>query len=76
MDHTSKVYKFSHFIPYLNPFSLLTHANEEINLWCEILGHINYKYIFDLSDKDMVIGLPNIKFSKGVFQGCILGKHP
>ena len=24
----------------------------------------------------MVIGLPNIKFSKGVFQGCILGKHP
>ena len=23
----------------------------------------------------MVIGLPNIKFSKGVFQGCILGKH-
>ena len=24
----------------------------------------------------MVIGLPNIKFSKGVCQGCILGKHP
>ena len=24
----------------------------------------------------MVIGLPNIKFSKGVYQGCILGKHP
>ena len=23
----------------------------------------------------MVIGLPNIKFSKGVCQGCILGKH-
>ena len=24
----------------------------------------------------MVIGLPKIKFSKGVSQGCILGKHP
>ena len=24
----------------------------------------------------MVIGLPNIKFSKGFCQGCILGKHP
>ena len=24
----------------------------------------------------MVIGLPKIKFSKGVYQGCILGKHP
>ena len=29
-----------------------------------------------MSDKDMVIWLPKIKFSKGVFQGCILGKHP
>ena len=24
----------------------------------------------------MAIGLPKIKFSKGVIQGCILGKHP
>ena len=24
----------------------------------------------------MVIGLPKIKFSKGLCQGCILGKHP
>ena len=24
----------------------------------------------------MVIGLPKINFSKGVSQGCILGKHP
>ena len=24
----------------------------------------------------MVIGLPKIKFSKGVYQGCIPGKHP
>ena len=24
----------------------------------------------------MVIRLPKIKFSKGVYQGCILGKHP
>ena len=32
-DHTSKVYKFSHFIPYSNPYSLLTHANEASNIW-------------------------------------------
>ena len=24
----------------------------------------------------MVIGLPKINFSKGVYQGCILGKYP
>ena len=34
------------------------------------------KYLFDLSEKEMVIGFPKIKFSKGVCQSCILGKHP
>ena len=76
VDHTSKVYKFSHFLPYSNPSALLIHANEEIKLWHEIFGHINYKYLSDLSEKYMVIVLPKIKFSKGVCQGCILGKHP
>ena len=37
---------------------------------------MRYLYISGLSDKDMVIGLPKINFSKGVYQGCILGKHP
>ena len=76
VDHTSKVYKFSNFLPYSNPSALLIHANEASKIWNEIFGHINYKYLFDLSEKEMVIGLPKIKFSKGVCQGCILGKHP
>jgi hypothetical protein len=29
-----------------------------------------------LNKQGMVKGLPNIHFSEGVFQGCILGKHP
>ena len=62
VDHTSKVYTFSHFLPYSNPSSLLIHANEESKIWHEIFDHLNYKYIYDLSDKYMVIGLPNIKF--------------
>ena len=71
-----KVYMFSHFLPYSNPSALLIHANEARNIWHEIFGHLNYKYLSDLSEKEMVIGLPKIKFSKGVCQGCILGKHP
>ena len=67
---------FSHFLPYSNPFALLIHANEGSNIWHERFGHFNYKYLSDLSEKEMVIGLPNIKFSKGFCQGCILGKHP
>ena len=51
VDHTSKVYMFSHFLPYSNPFALLIHANEASKLWHEIFGHLNYKYIFYLSEK-------------------------
>ena len=76
VDHTLKVYKFSHFLPYSNPSALLIHANEERKLWHEIFDHINYKYISDLSEKYMVIRLLKIKFCKGVCQGCILGKYP
>ena len=74
-NHAQKVYMFSHFLPYSNPSALLIHANEVSKLWHEIIGHLNYKYLFDLSEKEMVIGLPKTKFSKGVCQGCIPGKH-
>ena len=39
-DHTSKVYMFSHFIPYSNPSTLLIHANEARKIWREIFGHL------------------------------------
>ena len=51
IDHTSKVYWFSHFLPYSNPSALLIHANEARKLWHEIFGHINYKYLSDLREK-------------------------
>ena len=51
----------------------MIHANEASKLWHEIFRHLNYKYLSDLSEKEMVIGLPKIMFSKGVCQGCILG---
>ena len=46
VDHTSKVYMCSHFIPYSNTSALLIHANEARKIWHEIFGHINYKYLF------------------------------
>src|SRR5713101_5830555 len=46
-NHTSKVYMFSHFLPYSNPSALLFHANEERKIWKEIFGHLNYKYLSD-----------------------------
>ena len=63
-------------MPFSNPSTLLTHANEASKIWHERFGHLKYKYLSDLCDKYMVIGFPKIKFSKGVCQWCILGKQP
>ena len=41
VDHSSKVYKFSHFLPFSNPSSLLTHANEARKIWHERFCHHN-----------------------------------
>ena len=41
VDHNSKVYKLSHFIPFSNPPARLTHANEATKIWHERFGHLN-----------------------------------
>ena len=41
-NHTSKVYMFSHFLPYSNPSALMSiHANEASNIWHERFRHLN-----------------------------------
>ena len=75
-DHHSQLYSFSHFIPKFLCTTFLNHTNEERRLWNEIFGHLNYNYLHQLNKEDMVTSLPQIKFSNGICQGCILGKHP
>ena len=50
-NHAQKVYMFSHFLPYSNPSALLIHANEARKIWHERFGHLNYKYLSDISEK-------------------------
>jgi hypothetical protein len=75
VNHQSRLYTFSEFI---EPDSalLLTHADESSRIWHERFGHLNFRYMQQLSKKILVDGLPNIHFSKGVCEGCVLGKHP
>ena len=54
LDHSSRFYRFSHLMPFSNPSSLLTHANEASKLWHERFGNLNYNYLSYLCDKDMV----------------------
>jgi transposase InsO family protein len=39
-------------------------------------SNLNFRYMKQLSKKGIVIGLPDIHFSEGVCEGCVLGKHP
>ena len=75
VNHRFRIYTFSKFIE--PDFTLLlTYADDSSRLWHEIFGHINFIYMHKIYKQGMVIGLPNIHFSKGVCQGCVIGKPP
>jgi hypothetical protein len=75
-DHGSRLYFFSHFVPKYIINVFLSQYNDIRRLWHEIFGNLNYKYLYQLNNENMVQGLPAIKFTSGVCQGCILDKHP
>eukprot|EP00253_Pinus_taeda_P013857 PITA_13857 len=74
-DHGSHLYLLSHFVPKSISNVFLLQSNDIRRLWHEIFGHLNHKYLHQLNKENMVEGLPAIKFTSRVCQGCILGKH-
>jgi hypothetical protein len=75
VNHQSRLYTFSKFI---EPDSalLLTHVDESSRIWHERFVHLNFIYMQHLRKQRLVDVLPDIHFSKGVCEGCVLGKHP
>jgi hypothetical protein len=75
VNHQSRLYTFFEFI---EPDSslLLTHADQSSRIWHKRFGNSNFKYIQQLRKNILVNGLPDILFSKGVCEGCVLRKHP
>jgi hypothetical protein len=75
VNHQSRLYTFSEFSEP-DYALLLTHADESSRIWHERFGHLDFKYMQQLSKHILVDGLPYIHFSKRVCEGCVLGKHP
>jgi hypothetical protein len=75
VNHQSILYTFYEFIEP-NSALLLTHADESSRIWHERFGHLNFKYMQQLSKQILFDGLLDIHFSKGVCEVCVLGKHP
>jgi hypothetical protein len=75
VNHQSRLYTFFEFIEP-NFSLLLTHADESSRIWHKRFGHLNFRYMQQLRKKILFDGLPDIHFSKGVCEGCVLRKHP
>ena len=75
VNHQSRLHTFSKFIEP-DYALLLTHANESSRICHERFGHLNFIYMKKLGKQGMVDGLPNIHFSKGICEVCVLEKHP
>jgi hypothetical protein len=75
VDHKSSLYKFTKFVDH-NSSLLLMHVDDSSRVWHERFGHLNFRYMKQISKQGMVKGFPNIYFSEGVCEGCILGKNP
>ena len=75
-NHTTKAYEFSHLLHVSPPTTLLSHAKNTSKIWHEIFGHLNFKYMKQLHNDNMVEGFPSIQTFDGVCAGCLVCKHP
>jgi hypothetical protein len=76
VSHKVRIYYFSHLVPNYPSIVLLAQTNEMSKLWHECYGHVNYHCLQQLSERNMVIGLPYILFYDGMCLGCVVRKHP
>ena len=65
-NYSTKAYEFSHFLHVSPPTTLLSHANNTINIWHERFGHLKFKYLKLLHNDKMVEGLLSIQTFDGV----------
>ena len=75
-NHSTKVYELSHFLTVSPPTTFLSHANNTSNIWHEIFGHLNFKYLQQLHNDKMVEDFPSIQTSNGACTGFLVCEHP
>ncbi|BBH05186.1 multidrug resistance-associated protein 9 [Prunus dulcis] len=55
--------------------ALTASINQSTLLWHRRMGHLNFQSLKLLQNEDMVFGLPEIKNTNAVCEGCTFGKH-
>ena len=54
----------------------MTRANDTSRIWHGIFGHLNFNYLQEIHNEEIVKGFPLIMSSGDVCNGCLVGKHP
>ncbi|GJR20554.1 zinc finger, CCHC-type containing protein [Tanacetum coccineum] len=57
------------------PVCLLANLKDDTWLWHARLGHLNFKSLKSMAQKDLVHGIPTIKHTTQVYDVCLIGKH-
>ena len=54
----------------------MSHANKTNKIWHEIFGHLNFKYLKQLHNDNMVEGFPSIQTFDGICAGWLVDNNP
>ena len=73
VDDITRFYKFDNFGSSSFPSIFIAYHDDSSKLWHERFGHLNYRSLKELCNKNMVIGLPLISFRDGVCVGLLRG---
>jgi hypothetical protein len=75
VDDITRLYKFDNIGSSSLPSVFVSHSDDVSKLWHERFGHLNYRSLQNLCNKNMVAGLPMVSCKDGVCSSCALGKH-
>jgi hypothetical protein len=75
VDDITRLYNFDNFGSSYFSLVFVAHSDDLNKIWHEWFGHLNYRSLKQLCNQHMVIGLPLVLCSDGVWSGCVLGKN-
>ena len=58
-----------------SPVRLLANVDDKAWLWHARLGHLNFDSIKNMTQKNLVQGIPKISHANQICDACLLGKH-
>ena len=72
----NNVYMLDLFDVSLTSTKCLVTLNDDSRLWHRRLAHVNFDFLNKVVSKDLVVGLPKIKFTKDhLCDACQMGKQ-